>query len=197
MNRRRSPAFLTLLALISIAASSTSGKSATDHGVTRAEETVEPVLVGPVTRAEIEQALPQWVSSSVESSPEPEAAFRLADLVTTARITVFFGSWCSDSERELARLWKALDIGGGEVGFQLEYVAVDRNKLEPEGRAANKEILYVPTFIVEEGGTEIGRVIETSPNGIEVDLASLLDRSRSGWVSTRDDLPDRDHDGQS
>lgn len=186
MKHRSSLAVLVLCAL----ASSSAGVSAIDDE-TVAEEIEESVLVGSMTRAEIEEAMPGWVGATVESSPDEEASVRLADLVTTARVTAYFGSWCSDSERELARLWKALDLAGGEAGFPLEYVAVDRDKAKPADRVSGKEILYVPTFVVEQGETEIGRIIEQSPGGIESDLASILEGSATGWISARDDLPAR------
>ena len=156
-------------------------------------EEVQPdessVLLGPISRSEVEAAMPDWVSSTIEAQPDMEAAFGLADLATNAEVTVFFGSWCSDSKRELSRLWKTLDLVGGEVGFPIRYVAVDRSKTEPSEAVGGREILYVPTFVVERGGHEIGQIIEQSPNGIETDLLTLLSGESSGWISARDDLP--------
>jgi len=156
-------------------------------------EEVQPdessVLLGPISRSEVEAAMPDWVSSTIEAQPDMEAAFGLADLATNAEVTVFFGSWCSDSKRELSRLWKTLDLVGGEVGFPIRYVAVDRSKTEPSEAVGGREILYVPTFVVERGGYEIGQIIEQSPNGIETDLLTLLSGESSGWISARDDLP--------
>jgi thiol-disulfide isomerase/thioredoxin len=151
--------------------------------------TEETVLLGPMTRAEIEAAMPDWVLATVEAEPDTEVALELADLVTGAEVTVFFGSWCSDSRRELGRLWKALDLAGGEVGFPIRYVAVDRSKREPAESVKGREILYVPTFVVERDGSELGQIIEQSPNGVEMDLLKLLEGESSGWISARDDLP--------
>jgi thiol-disulfide isomerase/thioredoxin len=133
--------------------------------------------------------MPDWVLASVEAEPDLETAFSLANLETDAEVTIFFGSWCSDSRRELARFWKALDFGGGESGFSVRYIALDRSKKEPAADLGNREILYVPTFVVERDGREIGQIIEHSPNGIEQDLLMLLEGRSSGWISARDDLP--------
>ncbi len=52
-----------------------------------------------------------------------------------------------------------------------------------------RNILYVPTLIVEREGREVGRIIEESPGGIEADLLALLEGEAEGWISARDDLP--------
>ena len=164
------------------------------HGdsVSPADEAVsadEVLLLGRMSREEVESAMPEWVSSTVTAEPDMGAAMALAELATRAQVTVFFGSWCSDSRRELSRLWKTLDLVGGEVGFPIFYVGVDRSKSEPSEAVGDREILYVPTFIVERDGLELGQIIEESPNGIETDLLTLLNGQASGWISARDDLP--------
>jgi thiol-disulfide isomerase/thioredoxin len=166
------------------------GAPATSSLVTEEVQPDEPsVLLGPMSRSEVEAAMPDWVSSTVEAQPDMGSALGLAELATNAEVTVFFGSWCSDSKRELSRLWAALDLVGGEVGFPIRYVAVDRSKREPSEAVGGREILYVPTFVVERDGLEIGQIIEQSPNGVETDLLMLLSGEASGWISARDDLP--------
>ena len=158
--------------------------------VTEEQEPSQPAdLLGPMSRAEVEAAMPDWVAATVEAQPDMEAALGLADLVGDVEVSVFFGSWCSDSKRELSRLWKALDLVGGEVEFPIRYVAVDRSKSEPAKALAGREILYVPTFVVERDGLEVGQIIEESPNGVETDLLALLSGEASGWISARNDLP--------
>jgi hypothetical protein len=46
----------------------------------------------------------------------------------------------------------------------------------------------VPTFIVVRGGREVGRIVESSPNGVESDLLALLTGKAQGVISTRKDL---------
>ena len=151
-----------------------------------------PPLVGTVTRAELEAHRPDWVAALVEAEPDAEAAQALLAVEPGASVTVFLGTWCSDSRRELPRLWRALDDAGvfdeGDLPFDLEYVAVGRDKTEPAGRAAAAALEYVPTFVVSRGGEEVGRVVEISPNGIERDLLALLTGEASGTVSAREDL---------
>jgi hypothetical protein len=156
------------------------------------EDDGPPPLVGVVEREEVEAHVPDWVQAEVEAEPAAEAAAALLAVEPGAEVVVYLGTWCSDSRRELARLWRAFDevgIGlGAEPPFALEYVAVDRDKAEPAERLEGVALEYVPTFVVRRGGEEVGRIVEISPNGIEHDLLALLSGEASGVVSGRDDL---------
>jgi len=148
----------------------------------------ESVPVGPVTREAVEEASPAWVEAEVEAQPDAEAAQALAGVEPGAEIEVFLGTWCGDSRREVPRLWKAIDAAGGSVPFQIHYVGVDHDKKEPAGALADNGIRYLPTFIVRRGGHEVGRIVETSPHGIEHDLLALLTGQAKGVLATREDL---------
>ena len=153
-----------------------------------ASEPESASVVGVTTREAIEEAEPAWVSATVDAVVDAEDAAALASVPPGAEVTVFLGTWCGDSRREVPRFWKALDQTGGMVPFEIEYVAVDRAKEEPAGRVAPANVLYVPTFIVRRDGEEVGRVVETSPGGIESDLLALLTGEAAGVLSERDDL---------
>jgi len=150
-----------------------------------AQET--PVLVGPTTRDKVEAA-PEWTLAEVEARPEADASRELAEVQPGAEVVVFLGTWCGDSRRELPRLWKAMDSGSGAVNFQIRYIGVDRAKKEPADLVKEYNVLYLPTFIVRRGGREVGRIVETSPHGIERDLLALLTGKATGVVTTRTDL---------
>jgi thiol-disulfide isomerase/thioredoxin len=141
------------------------------------------VLVGPVTREQIEAACPEWVRSEVEAAPDAQAAQALTSVPPGAEVTVFLGTWCGDSRREVPRLWKALDAAGGEVPFHVRYVGVDRQKKEPAGEAGASGIQFVPTFIVARDGHELGRIVELPLHGVEKDLLALLTGEAHGVVS--------------
>ncbi len=145
-----------------------------------------PVLVGEVTREQIEAAMPDWVRAQVESVVDPQAAQALA-AVPPAEIIVYLGTWCSDSRREVPRFWRALDQTGGMVPFTVEYVTVDEDKQEPAGALEGVGLEYVPTFVVRRDGEEIGRVVEVAEDGIERDLLALLTGEARGVVSGRDE----------
>jgi thiol-disulfide isomerase/thioredoxin len=161
------------------------GQGAEVQGEAKKEEAV---LVGPATREQIEGAAPEWVQAEDDSHPDAEAAQALASVEPGAEVTVFLGTWCSDSRREVPRLWRAIDAAGGAVPFKVTYVAVDRQKKEPAGAAAENGIHYVPTFIVRRDGREVGRIVEEAPHGIEHDLLDLLTGKAHGVIATRQDV---------
>ncbi len=177
------------MALAALAALAAAGCASSGGGGAVAGEALEPELLGPLSREQIEAAVPDWVAAEVEASPDGEQALALAAAgLPGSRVTVYLGTWCSDSRRELARFWRALDEAGGEASFELAYVGVDRDKRRPRELLAGVGLLYVPTFVVELAGVEVGRVIEESPNGIEFDLAALLAGEAAGVVTAREEL---------
>lgn len=172
-----------------LAASSLACASAQSGNSAAIEPTKEEgVLVGDVTREQIEETVPDWAQVEAEASPDPEACRALASVEPGADVTVFLGTWCGDSRREVPRLWKALDLAGPAVPFEIHYIGVDRDKKEPAGRPAGDDIRFVPTFIVSRNGREIGRIVEHSPSGIEKDLLALLNGQAHGLISSRTDL---------
>lgn len=148
----------------------------------------EPVLVGTVTREQVEEAVPDWVQAEVEAAPDAAVAQALAAAPAGAEVTVYLGTWCGDSKRELARFWRAVDQAGGAVPFQVRYVGVDRDKKEPADLLAGIGLEYVPTFVVRRDGREVGRIVEESPHGVEKDLLSLVDGSAQGLVTAKQEL---------
>jgi hypothetical protein len=154
------------------------------------------VLVGPVTREQVETAVPAWVQAGVEAKPDLAAARALAGVAPGAEVTVLLGTWCSDSRREIPRLWKAFDeIGatsgggaGGGLPFTLTYIGVDEAKREPAAAVTAAGLTNVPTLIVRRDGREVGRIVESSPHGVEVDLLALLGGKAAGLLTANPKL---------
>lgn len=145
-------------------------------------------VLGPLTRDQIERVTQGWVSAELAASPDPAGADTLLTVPPGSEIEVFFGTWCSDSRRELARLWRALDVAGGDLPAEVRYIGVDRTKTQPADLVRGHDIRFVPTFIVRRDGRELGRIVESAPHGIEKDLAALLRGEVRGVVSGRSDL---------
>jgi hypothetical protein len=161
----------------------------TVSGVAVDAEENGPELVGQLSRSEIEAAMPDWVGAQIEARPDVDQAITMAVAGSAeSRVTVYLGTWCSDSRRELSRFWRAVDEAGGEVAFELAYVGVNRDMDQPAEHLEGLGLQYVPTFVVAVGGSETGRIVEESPNGIEYDLAALLRGEASGLVTAREEL---------
>lgn len=95
------------------------------------------------------------------------------------KITVFLGTWCSDSQREFPRLMKILESVKYPMQ-KLTIIAVNRKKESPNGEEGQYNIQKVPTIIVSKYGTEVGRIIESPQSGwLERDLLDLLKKNNA------------------
>jgi thiol-disulfide isomerase/thioredoxin len=93
-------------------------------------------------------------------------------------ITVFMGTWCSDSRREVPKFLKVADA----VGFSTDRIALyglDRTKRSGDGLTERYHIERVPTFIFLKKGTEVGRITETPRISMEADMLSILASAQS------------------
>lgn len=93
------------------------------------------------------------------------------------KITVFMGTWCGDSKREVPRFYKILE----KLQFptsQLTVVGVDnhreRYKKSPTGEEKGLNIIKVPTFIFYKNGKEVNRIVESPIVSLEKDIETIL-----------------------
>lgn len=111
--------------------------------------------------------------ASDEYTPYTDFLLDHKDSLRTVEITIVFGSWCSDSQREVPRLLillKALDYPMDKV----KIIAVNRQKEVPQMDIADLYVEYVPTIIFYKGKYEVGRIIEQPSESLEADIASFL-----------------------
>ncbi len=147
----------------------------------------QSMLLGEIDRDTV-LADAKWRAAYDAAMPDPQASAALLAVSPGASVLVLLGTWCGDSRREVARFWKALDAAGGAAPFTVRYVGVDRNRQDPDGLAEGWNLRYVPTFVVSRDGREVGRVVESAPHGIEVDIGALLRGEASGVMTGRTDL---------
>lgn len=143
-------------------------------------EAAPVVMVGPLERETVQQELPHWVS---EAELDAEAVAGLATVPPGAEVVIYLGTWCGDSHREVPRLWRAFDEAG-ELPFTVELHGVDTDKSAP----AEIDLRYVPTIIVRRDGQEVGRIVESAPEGMERELLHLLQGTKTGLITARTDL---------
>lgn len=94
-------------------------------------------------------------------------------------ITVFLGTWCEDSHRDIPRLMKILEtLKYPETKLRL--IAVNRKYESPGGEEGLFNIQRVPTIIISKYGKEIGRMVEYPETGVlEKDLVNILKKDHS------------------
>jgi thiol-disulfide isomerase/thioredoxin len=144
------------------------------------DERAPVVMVGPLEREAVQRELPHWVS---DAELDADAVKRLASVPPGAEVVIYFGTWCGDSRREVPRLWKAFDAAGA-LPFSVTLHGVDEEKTAPP----EIDLRYVPTFIVRRDGVEVGRIVESAPEGVERELVHLLEGTKKGLVTARTDL---------
>ncbi len=188
IHRDRVLAFVTAVAILVPSSSLVPARAEDPLPEAGVEESPAPELLGPLTRREIETAVPDWIDEEIRSTPDLDTTAEMISSLREAEVTVFFGTWCSDSKRELSRLWRAFDgLYISEVP-ELTYIGVDRSKKEPREYVDGTDLEYVPTFIVSRDGEELGRLVEESPESIESDLLSILRGTKSGLVTAKTEL---------
>lgn len=92
-------------------------------------------------------------------------------------ITIFMGTWCGDSKKEVPRFYKILETIDFPIK-QLKVVAVDNTrenyKKSPTGEEQGLNIVRVPTFIFFYNGEEVNRIIEHPITDFETDILTII-----------------------
>jgi len=103
----------------------------------------------------------------------PEFTDMIREVQKGVDVLVFFGAWCSDSQRELPRFLKIADLAGIPEK-RVRLYSLDRSKKSPDGLTATYGIERVPTFIFLKGGNEVGRIVEIPRTTLEADVLTIL-----------------------
>ena len=140
--------------------------------VTPAQE----VLLGRVEPDAILSISPEWRTNREAYDPGEADLRVIASSPLAARLDVYFGSWCSDSRREVPRLLRILDRTS-PANLKVRFYGLDRTKKEPARLVRRGAIERVPTFILSVDGREVGRIVETPQATLEHDLALLFQKA--------------------
>lgn len=140
-----------------------------------------PTEMGRTSPARLLEIVPDYQQRKTTYEPDASAIQYLASVIQPGdRVEVYLGTWCTDSQREVPKFLKMLDVlkSGYQVELPASYVGVNRAKNEPRDLLDGRAIEKVATFIVFRNGAEIGRVVET-PNGLlEDDLLQIFNVGR-------------------
>lgn len=133
------------------------------------------MLLGEISPSELKKApYSEWFVAGYESYTINDASVEgLKSLLDGVHIKIFMGTWCSDSRREVPRLFKILDA----VKFpseDIQMIAVNRAKTTPEHLEKGFDVLRVPTIIFYKDGEELGRIVEYPIASLEADMQKIL-----------------------
>ena len=122
-----------------------------------------------------------WFEDNYQNyKPQPESIKQLKALFkkNDYSIEVYFGTWCSDSQREVPRLIKLLEKANFNFDH-FELVGVGRDKKVPsvsKEQQKNLHITNVPTIIVYQNGHELNRFVEYAQESLEKDLIKIFSK---------------------
>jgi hypothetical protein len=120
----------------------------------------------------VNQQLKNYTADSILCSSIAKKGFKMV---------IYLGTWCGDSKREVPRMFKIIDQCGVTADHIKLYTVNNRDsfyKQTPGRESAIDRIFRVPTFIVfDEGGVEMGRIIESPVQSLEKDMLDILNRN--------------------
>lgn len=93
-------------------------------------------------------------------------------------ISLFMGTWCSDSKKQTPRLYKILDkMNFDKNNFSINTLGITPQEFRrtSDGVAEKDLNIYrVPTIIVKRNNKELGRIVESPAKSLEQDLLTIL-----------------------
>ena len=134
-------------------------------------------LLGEVTLDRLkEDPFNEWFQSNYDEYTINQAS--LKEFPSADSVTIFMGSWCGDSKREVPRFVKILE--SHEFNFRkLKIICLNNGfqnyKQAPEREERGNDIHRVPTFIFhDDKGEEIGRIVEEPVQSLESDMKAII-----------------------
>lgn len=133
-----------------------------------------PGATGEMSQDKLWETVPVWRSVMKNYEPNAQAVAAIKSIDKDTTVTLAFGTWCPDSKNYVPKLLKALHDAGNDK-IQVKLIGIDNQFREPVDAVQPRRITNVPTVIVERGGREIDRIVETpAAPTMEEDLAAIL-----------------------
>jgi len=138
-----------------------------------------PILVGECTREAFQDTNYSWWWNDQYNNYDVDTtvADSVKDKLVNYGIEVVMGSWCSDSRRQVPRLFKILDY----IHYpsdDVKIICVDRELKTGGHEIDSLDIKRIPTIIIYKDGKEKGRIIERPKISLEKDLLNILDNQK-------------------
>ncbi|WP_111685382.1 thioredoxin family protein [Winogradskyella tangerina] len=143
------------------------------------KNTGSPYLLGKINKAGLEgDNYKEWFNKNFNNyAPKSTVIKAIESALKNYEITIFMGTWCGDSKREVPRFYKILEACNYPMN-QLTVVALSRQsdsyKQSPQHEEAGLNIHRVPTFIFYKDGEEVNRIVEHPVNSLEDDIQNIV-----------------------
>ncbi len=143
----------------------------TNYEIQTDEKNEKEIIVGTYTRDIL--LLPEWEDEYSDYSVDAIAADEIIPLIENIKIKIVGATWCSDSREQIPRFYRILDYLAFSAD-NVELIFVNRNKVGLADETAGLVIELVPTFIFYKNDSELGRIIETPYESLELDMLNIL-----------------------
>lgn len=130
-------------------------------------------IIGKTTSKEIREQHKVFDVYTKRYIPNSISLNYLAEIKDSVKIFVLFGTWCHDSKKQIPAFMKTMEMADNP-SIEVEYIAVNRKKKEPQRLIERWNLKLTPTFIIYRNGQEYGRIIEEPIQSLEQDLVSIL-----------------------
>lgn len=136
-------------------------------------------MLGEITKKGFTQnSFDKWFTPNYEAyQPDEKIIKKLKRKLKKYTITVFMGTWCGDSKREVPKLYKILEAANFPES-KLRVIGLNNGRKQykqgPNGEEKGMNIHRVPTVIVyNRKGKEVGRIVEHPVESLEADLLKI------------------------
>lgn len=133
------------------------------------------MMVGKCNRIELQDG--EMGQSFFEAyrifKPDAELLELIKNKIFDCTVTIVLGSWCHDSHQQVPAFIKILDAVDYNTNY-LKIICVDKNKKAGDSDISALNILKVPTFIFYRKNKELGRIVETPTNTLEIDIYNII-----------------------
>lgn len=170
--KQRSMLFLTLCLGLMLNVSACANSQSKETQSHQHHSPTTEIALGDISITALKEGYPHFFHED-DFQEDPVTIEQLKSLATPLTITVFFGTWCHDSQREVPRLLTLLhEVNNPNI--ELKLIALSLQKDEPGNRAKHYKITNTPTFVVEKDGQEIGRITEVPRQSAGKDLLHII-----------------------
>lgn len=116
--------------------------------------------------------------------PDSIILSQMKPLLKKIKIQVVMGTWCGDSQQQIPRFIKILDIMGYKTK-KLDILCIDHFFKAKNFEKGTNKIEKIPTFIIYYKHKEIGRIIESPTQTLEKDLLDILREKNKFKISLK------------
>ncbi|KRO86227.1 MAG: hypothetical protein ABR90_01575 [Cryomorphaceae bacterium BACL29 MAG-121220-bin8] len=166
---------ILLLFTLSLLFSCNNSKKSTQNNNKEVNENEYVDLLGVFNKKELnKEPYDFWFKENYTNYElDYDIADKIKPLIKEIEITVFMGTWCSDSRMHSPAFFKLTDYLKIK-DKNMNLIAMTLDKTTPDSLEKNQDIINIPTIIFKKNGKEINRIVEFPIETIEKDIYNIL-----------------------